>query len=94
MSVQTNEAFLLARRAGFTVSSAAYDRALAYLRAIESKFPSYWGVQERHAVSAYALHVRDEAGDRDVAKAEALCRPDPRLPLDGSPGCGRSCVTR
>lgn len=82
VSVQATEAFVLARRAGFTVSNGAYDGALAYLRTIESKFPSYWGVQERNAASAYALHVRDEAGDRDVAKAEALYRSDPRLALD------------
>ena len=33
-------------------------------------------------MSAYALHVRNEAGDRDAAKADALYRSDPGLPLD------------
>jgi uncharacterized protein YfaS (alpha-2-macroglobulin family) len=81
-SVQATEAFVLARRAGFAVDSGSHDRALGYIRDIESKFPSWWGVQERHAVSAYALHVRDEAGDRDSGKAEALYRSDPHLTLD------------
>ena len=33
-------------------------------------------------MSAYALHVRNEAGDRDPAKAEALYRSDAGLSLD------------
>ena len=37
---------------------------------------------DRHAASAYALHVRNEAGDRDPAKAEALYRSDAGLSLD------------
>jgi uncharacterized protein YfaS (alpha-2-macroglobulin family) len=82
VSVEATEALVLARRAGFAVSSSSYDRALAYVRDVESKFPSYWGQQERHAVSAYALHVRGEAGDRDSTKAEALYRSDPALTLD------------
>ena len=57
-------------------------RALAYVRDIESKFPTYWDTQARHAASAYALYVRNQAGDRDPAKAEALYRSDPGLPLD------------
>lgn len=82
VTVQATEALVLARKAGFAVSSGTYDRALAYIRNIESHFPGYWGDQERRAVSAYALHVRDEAGDRDSTKAEALYRSDANLALD------------
>jgi alpha-2-macroglobulin len=82
ISVEATEALVLARLAGFAVSDSARSRALAYISDIESKFPSYWDVQDRHAVSAYALHVRNEAGDRDAAKADALYRSDPGLPLD------------
>jgi hypothetical protein len=82
ISVEATEALVLARLAGFPVSDSAHDRALSYISDIESKFPSYWDTPERHAVSAYALHVRDEAGDRDPAKADALYRSDPGLPLD------------
>jgi len=82
ISVEAAEALVLARLAGFAVSDSARDRALAYIRDIESKFPSYWDTPERHATSAYALHVRFEAGDRDAAKADALYRSDPALPLD------------
>ena len=90
ISVEAAEALVLARLAGFAVSDSARDRALAYIRDIESKFPSYWDTPERHATSAYALHVRFEAGDRDAAKADALYRSDPALPLDtATRGCGR-----
>ena len=82
ISVEAADALVLARLAGFSVSDGAHDRALAYIRDIESHFPTYWDTQSRHAVSAYALHVRDEAGDRDAAKADALYRSDPGLALD------------
>jgi alpha-2-macroglobulin len=82
VSVQATEAMVLADLAGFAVPESARHRALDYLRSIESKFPAYWGPQERHAVSAYALNVRNRAGDRDAAKAEALYRSDPGLSLD------------
>jgi uncharacterized protein YfaS (alpha-2-macroglobulin family) len=81
-SVQATEALVLARLAGFDVDGGAHDRALRYIRDIESHFPDYWGPQERAAVSAYALRVRERAGDRDPAKAEALYRSDPALALD------------
>jgi uncharacterized protein YfaS (alpha-2-macroglobulin family) len=82
VSVQATEALVLAKLAGFAVSDQARHGALDYLRDIESKFPSYWGQQERHAVSAYALSVRNRAGDRDAVKAEALYRSDSGLALD------------
>ena len=82
VSVQATEALVLAQLAGFAVSDQARRGGLAYLRDIESKFPSYWGQQERHAVSAYALSVRNRAGDRDAVKADTLYRSDPGLALD------------
>ncbi len=82
ISVQAAEALVLARLAGFAVPDTSYSRALAYIHDIESKFPAFWGTQDRYAASAYALHVRNEAGDRDPAKAEALYRSDAGLSLD------------
>jgi uncharacterized protein YfaS (alpha-2-macroglobulin family) len=82
IGVQAAEAFVLGRLAGFAVPDTAYGRSLAYIRDIESKFPAFWDTQSRHAVSAYALHVRNEAGDRDPAKASSLYRSDPALALD------------
>ena len=82
ISVEATEALVLARQAGFAVADDAYNRALAYIRDIEAHFPTYWGAQERHTVSAYALSVRNRAGGRNAAKADALYRSDPGLPLD------------
>jgi alpha-2-macroglobulin len=82
ISVEAADALVLARLAGYAVSDSARSGALAYIHDIESKFPTYWDTPERHAVSAYALYVRNEAGDRDAAKADALYRSDPGLPLD------------
>ncbi len=81
-SVQATEALVLAGNAKFAVPDGARNAALAYIRDIESKFPSEWDAQARHAVSAYSLHVRNEAGERDPGKAEALYRSDPALALD------------
>jgi len=72
LTVQATHALLLARDAGDAVPGAALDLALAYIADIESHFPSYYGPQERVAVSSYALWVRNLAGDRDAAKAESL----------------------
>jgi uncharacterized protein YfaS (alpha-2-macroglobulin family) len=82
VSVQATEALVLARLAGFEVSEDAYRAALGYVASIETAFPSWWDTRSRHAVSAYALHVRARAGDRDPGKAEALYRSDGDLPLD------------
>ena len=81
-SVEATEALVLAQQAGYAVPDGARTSALAYIRDIESKFPSYWDTQARHAASAYALYVRNRAGDRDAAKADALYRSDPGLALD------------
>ena len=69
--------------------------ALAYVRDIESKFPSYWGTQERHAVSAYALQ-RTQPGRRSrpgEGRGVVPIRSRPRRSTR-SRGCGRSSTTR
>src|SRR4029079_14922469 len=82
ISVERTDVLVRAQLAGFGVPDSARNRALAYVHDIESKFPTYWDTQARHAASAYALYVRNQAGDRDPAKAEALYRSDSGLPLD------------
>ncbi len=72
ITVQATHALVLARDAGYAVPAAALELALAYIADIESHFPSYYGPQERVAVSSYALWVRNLAGDRDAGKAERL----------------------
>ena len=51
--------------------------ALDHLRNIESYYPSWYGEQTRHALSAYALYVRDLMGDVDTLKARDLLNSKP-----------------
>ncbi len=81
-SVQATHALVAAKAAGYPVADDPYQRALEAIKNIDALFPPDWDEQARHAVSAYALHVRNLAGDRDSGKAEALYRSDPTLPLD------------
>ncbi len=71
-SIQAVHALVEARLAGYGVADGGYDRGLDYIRNIESFYPPEMSEMTRHTLSAYALHVRDIAGDRDAAKADAL----------------------
>jgi uncharacterized protein YfaS (alpha-2-macroglobulin family) len=48
------------------------QNSLAYLRDIENHYPSYYGQDTKWTLSAYALYVRNLAGDRDAQKASNL----------------------
>jgi hypothetical protein len=74
VSVQATHALVLAREAGYAVPADPLARALEFVRGIEQAIPGEVGPEVRHAISAYALHVRALAGQRDPAKAEALYR--------------------
>jgi hypothetical protein len=62
------------------------QRALGYLRVIESHIPRDWGEETRRSIVAYSLYVRALAGDADVAKARLLLselKAQKRLNLEG-----------
>ena len=71
-SIQVTHALLLARDNGYAVPASTLERALQFVADIESHFPTGYGPQERATLSAYALWVRNLAGQRDPAKAEQL----------------------
>ncbi len=71
-SIQATHALVLADEAGFSVPADTIDRALDHLASIEEYFPSDYGENVRNTLSAYALHVRAEAGRQDTVKATAL----------------------
>ncbi len=76
-------ALAVARDQGFTVSSDTMDRALIYLREIESFYPSWYTQLSKDTISAYAVNVRAIAGLRDIPKAEAIyARGGSELSLD------------
>ncbi len=72
--MQATHALVVAEAAGYPVSADVETLALEYLRTIEDRFPLDWPDEAERPVEAYALNVRDLAGDRDAAKAAALYR--------------------
>jgi uncharacterized protein YfaS (alpha-2-macroglobulin family) len=71
-SIQATHALVLAEQAGYSVPSDTLTRALAHVADIEEYFPSDYGESIRNSLSAYALYVVGEAGQRNVPKATAL----------------------
>ena len=70
VSVQATHALVLARDEGYEVPGQAIQSGLRYLRDIP--FPPGWDRPARNTVKAYALHVRDLAGQSDPDAAAAL----------------------
>ncbi len=83
-SIQATHALVEAKANGYTVPRDRLDQALWYLANIEDFYPSDYGQELRDSLSAYALHVRNLAGDRDTTKANSLYRrAGTGLALDG-----------
>lgn len=72
LSIHVAHALVRARQKAFYVTPTIYERSQAYLRNIESRIPADYGVDTRRALSAYALYVRAQMGDRDTKKARQL----------------------
>lgn len=72
LSIHVAHAFARAKQKKFEVPAATFDNSKAYLRNIESHIPSNYTVEARRAVVAYALYVRTQMGDGDVARAQSL----------------------
>ena len=73
-SVQATHALVLAEQAGFEVDEQVMANARFFLANIEDFYPSWYSEKTRRAISAYALHVRNLAGDPDSSKAQSLYR--------------------
>ncbi|HLO17912.1 MAG TPA: alpha-2-macroglobulin family protein, partial [Anaerolineales bacterium] len=71
-TIHVTHALIRAQQKGFNVPADVQQNALNYLHDIESHYPSWYSKQTRWTLSAYALYVRNLAGDRDVRKAEKL----------------------
>jgi alpha-2-macroglobulin len=85
VSVQAAHAQLLAKQNGYSVDQFKLDVSLSHLASIEDHIPSDYSQAAKDAISAYALYVRDLAGDSDQSKALALYRrgvDDETLQLD------------
>ncbi len=71
-TIHVAHALAVAREKGFDVPDGMAQRALEYLRNIESYYPYYYSQQTRWTLSAYAIHVRAKLGDQDPNKALKL----------------------
>ncbi|MBI5951349.1 MAG: Ig-like domain-containing protein [Chloroflexi bacterium] len=71
-TIHVAHALFRAQEKGFDVPTEMQQNALVYLRDIESHYPSWYSLDTRRTLSAYALYVRNLTGDRDARKAEAL----------------------
>ena len=76
VSVQSAHALVLAQQNGYPVEQSGLDRALEHLRSIEEFIPAEYSPAALDAISAYALYVRNLAGDADPGKALDLYRTD------------------
>jgi uncharacterized protein YfaS (alpha-2-macroglobulin family) len=71
-TIHVTHALIRAQQKGFTVPAEMTQNALSYLRDIENRYPSYYTQETRWTLSAYALYVRNAAGERDSVKASNL----------------------
>lgn len=72
LSIHVAHALARAKQEKFDVPKATFDKAQQYLREIESHIPSYYSVEAKRAIVAYALYVRAQMGDRDTTRARNL----------------------
>lgn len=73
-TIHVSHALVRARLKGFDVPDEMLRPALEYLRNIESYYPHWYNANTRRSLSAYAIFVRDLAGESDPQKAESLLR--------------------
>jgi len=73
-TIHVTHALVRAQKKGFEVPSDMQTNAMNYLRQIEEFYPSWYSQHTRWTLSAYALYVRNLAGDRDAQKAQQLLR--------------------
>jgi alpha-2-macroglobulin len=71
-SIHVSHALVRAQAKGFNVPAELIERAMVYLKDIESHYPSWYYKETRWTLSAYALYVRNLSGDRDPQKALRL----------------------
>ncbi len=72
LSIHVAHALARAKQKKFDVPQEMFEQSQKYLREIESHIPSYYGIDARRAIIAYALYVRAQMGDRDAARARKL----------------------
>ncbi|MBV9957942.1 MAG: hypothetical protein JO360_05945, partial [Acidobacteria bacterium] len=72
VSIHVAHALTRAKEKGFDVPDEMLAKSHKYLREIENHIESYYSVESRRALIAYALNVRLRLKDRDAARARRL----------------------
>jgi len=72
LTVHVASALAHAKAKGYAVPPQLLQRALGFLQTIEGHYNQYYTLEMKHAVSAYALYVRKQLGDLDIAKGQKL----------------------
>jgi hypothetical protein len=72
LTVYVTQALLKAKAKRFAIKDHMIQRSKHYLQNIESYYDVYYSEDVRNAISAYALYVRKQMGDLDIAKAKGL----------------------
>lgn len=83
VTVHVAHALQLAKLKGYPVPQDMLDRAHNYLRNIEAYLGDY-SEYTRISVISYSLYVRNQMGDKDIAKAKSIInsRPLEKLPME------------
>jgi alpha-2-macroglobulin len=72
VSIHVAHALQRAKEKKFDVPDEMLNRSKTYLRNIEQHIPSWYPVDVKRALVAYALYVRHRMGERDAARARKL----------------------
>ena len=72
VSIHATHALVRAREKGYPVPDNTLDRAMGYLRQVPRNAPAWYPDDVKRALHAYALYVRDRAGDRVQGDVRAL----------------------
>jgi hypothetical protein len=73
-SIHATFALVKARDKGFDVPQGTLNLALTHLRQIEQHYPAWYSEDLRNTLTSYALYVRSQMGDLDLARARRLLR--------------------
>lgn len=68
LSVHVAHALIRAKQNNFVVPEQMLEKSRKYLREIENRFPSHYSNDSKRAITAYALSVRAQMGDRDTQR--------------------------
>jgi uncharacterized protein YfaS (alpha-2-macroglobulin family) len=85
LTIHVAHALAMAKTKGYAVDDQMWNNSREYLRTIDNHIPSWYSIESRRFLHAYALLVRHRMGDTDVTEAKRLFKQTGTdgLPVDG-----------